>query len=242
MALRTTLNDIVEMVRGECKLSTNTSRGIDHRDHLITLIRRHYQMLAEDYDWQHLELKKTDAVSRVHLQAGSRYYNFPSAVNVQKITKAHVLWSGVWTPLDYGINYRDYTAISPEDDERTDPPQSWEFYGHEQFEVWPLPASDHSTDAPYGVAFEGQRAVEALTNNSNRADLDDILITLFVSAEVLGGMEKKTAAEMKLSAAQARLTKLRGNLGDKSRVRMGLGRIGHSRGVPRRIDYVRRSA
>jgi len=242
MALRTTLNDIVEMVRGECKLSTNTSRGVDHRDYLVQLIRRHYQMLAEDYDWQHLELKKTDAVSRVHMQAGSRYYNFPAAVNVQKITRAHILWSGTWHELDYGVNYAEYTALSSESDERTDPPQSWGYYGDEQFEVWPMPATDYSATAPYSVAFEGQRAITALTSNNDRADMDDILIALFVSAEVLGASEKKTAAELKMGAATARLNKLRGNLGDHSRVRMGLGRIGGGRAGPRTIDYVRKEA
>lgn len=240
MALGKTLNELVEAVRAECKLSSNTSRGIDHRDHLVQLVRRHYNALAEGYEWEHLRLKKTDdANSRVDLAAGQRQYNFPANVNVQKIERAWVLHGGVWHPLDYGIDFDNYTALDPEQDQRTDPPTHWEFYGADQFEVWPLPSSDHAVAAPYQVGFDGMRAHTQLVSNSDRADIDDILITLAVAAEHYAGIEKKAMAEMKLGAFNDRLNIVRGGLSSKRRIRVGLGHTGNATRQPRRIDYVR---
>lgn len=238
MALRTTFGEVIEMVRSEARLSTNTSRSIDHLDHIKQLIKRNYKQLAEDYDWRHLELKRDTGVSRKLLQAGSRYYDYPTAVNPQKITRALVKWGGTWQPLEYGITYNDRSAYDPDNNQRVDPIMRWMAYGETQFEVWPLPATNGVADGVNEVAFEGQKKVTELTADASRLDMDDILVSLMCAAEILAANELEKAAAVKADAASARLSTLRGNTGSKARYVMGLGRVGETV-LPRAPRYIR---
>lgn len=231
MALRNTLTEVVEFVRQEAKLSTSTSRGTDNLENIQRLIKRHYQTLAEEFDWQHLVLKRNDNNARKVLQAGSYVYSFPSSVNVQKISGAWVKHSGLWKPVEYGISLEQYNDYDSDGDERTDPVERWAFHDDDEFEVWPIPATNGTADGDGEIAFEGQRAVEQLTSNSSRLDLDGIMVSLFVAAEILAGNGQKAAAEVKAAAAAARRDRLKMSLGDQSRWTMGAGRPGMSRRV-----------
>lgn len=225
MALRTTWGDVIEMTRNEAGLSSNTSRGIDHLDHIKQVTKRIYKTLAEDYDWRHLELKRDSSVSRKILQAGSRYYDYPAAVNPQKITGLWVKWGNVWCEVDYGITYHDRTAQDPDNNNRADPITAWMAYGEAQFEVWPLPATNGVADGSNEVAFEGQKIVTDLTADASRLDMDDHLVALMAATEILMGNGQKEKAAVKGGAAKARLDALRANTGSHVRVAMGLGRI-----------------
>lgn len=242
MTLRTTFGEVIEMVRNEAKLSSNTSRGIDHLDHIRQVIRRNYLTLAEDYDWQHLELKKESAVSRALLQAGLRTYAFPAAVNPLKITRAWVKWGNVWEKVSYGVSYEEFSALDPDANQRTDPVTNWQFYSDIEFEVWPLPATNGVVNGINEVAFEGQKKVEQLLADSNRLDLDDHMIVLLTAAEILASDGQKVASQLKGDAAMARMLRVRGNLGSKTRYTIGLGVIGGGNTTrPRHPDYVRKS-
>lgn len=240
MALRTTFGTVIEMTRAEARLSTNTSRGIDHLEYVKQLIKRHYKTLAEDFDWQHLELKKESGVSRKILQAGSNTYSFPAAVNPLKITRAWVKWGSVWLPVEYGIKHHHYSALDPDQDQRTDPITNWTFYDGDGFEVWPMPASNGAADDNNEVAFEGQKKVTELTDNDSRLDMDDILVSLMAAAEILAANEQKAAAAVKGEAAMARMGRLRANLGSKTRYVMGHGAVSDiNAGRPRAPRYIR---
>jgi hypothetical protein len=240
MALRITLGEVIQAVRAECGLSTNTSRGIDHLDNIRQLIRRHQTTLAEDYDWQHLEIRRESDLSRKLLQAGSRYYNFPDELNPLKISAAWVR-SGHWRELNYGIDYRSHAAFDPDADIRTDPPTHWAFIGAEQFEVWPLPSTNGVANGNNEVGFTGQKKLEALLEDSNRLDLDDILVTLMVATEILAGQKRNEAAAVKGDAAMARLGRMRASLSNQARYVMGRGAVGRSSHLwPRHPTYVPR--
>lgn len=240
MALRATLRSIITAVRSEASLSTSTSRGVDHREHIVQLIKRNYETLAEDFDWEHLKLLKDASIARKSMAAGQRVYDFPTAVNLQKITGAWVKWGGVWAKLDYGVGFENYSAYDSDDtDIRADPVRSWQFYGHNQFEIWPIPATTGASEG-YQVAFEGQKAIEALTTDDSRLDMDDHLITLMVAAEILNETDPKRAA-VKQNAANARLLRTRGNMSGRTRVAFGLGVIGEEPMRPRAPTYVRAS-
>lgn len=241
MALRTTFGTVIEQTRNEARLSSNTSRGIDHLEHIKQVITRIYKTLAEDYDWQHLELKRDSSVSRKLLQAGSRYYNFPTAVNPMKITGMWVKWGTSWLPVDYGITYADRTAFDPDDsDVRVDPIRKWMFYNGDQFEVWPLPATNGTADGENEVAFEGQKVVEDLTSTSSRLDMDDHLVVLMAAAELLAETKQPEIAQIKGAAAMARLARVRANMGGRTRVRMGIGVVNEGAGqIPRHPRWVR---
>jgi len=239
MTLRATLQEVVNMVRAEARLSTNTSRGIDHLEHIQQLIKRHYYMLAEDYDWRHLEIKRDTGTSRKVLQANSRYYDFPTALNPLRITDAWVKFGGTWQKLDFGITYEDRSSFDPDIPQTTDPVQKWDFYGGTQFEVWPMPASNGTANDDGEIAFEGQKNVERLTGNSSRLDMDDMLVSLFVATEILAENEKELAAKLKGEAAMTRLGRLRANTGSKTRYRMGLGRVDDGARRPQHPTHIR---
>lgn len=228
MALRVTFGEVVQAVRAEAKLSTNTSRSIDSLDTIKQKVRRVYTTFCEDFDWQHLQLKRDSAVSRTLLAAGSRYYNWPAAVNPLKIENAWVKWGNVWLPVDYGITYLDRTAFDPDNNQRVDPITNWSFYGGDQFEVWPLPATNGVANGINEMAFEGQKLPEALIADTNRLDMDDVLVYLTVAAEMLAGNGQDKAAQVCGAAAQARFDRLRANLASKTRYSMNHGRIGSS--------------
>lgn len=231
MALRTTLNEIVEMVRDEARLSSNTSRGSDHRANIVRLIKRHYQVLADSYDWQHLELKRAEAVKQV--AGNQRYYDFPLNLNTDKIEKAYYLNGSTWEELGYGISLEDYNGKDSDNGETSNIILKWDYYGDGQFEVWPMPASSVGT-----ICFIGQKKITPLTDDDARADIDDILLSLVVSAEILAGNEQQAAAQVKADAARTRLTQMRAGKASKTRVRIGLGCVDNAR-KPRSIDYVR---
>jgi hypothetical protein len=205
--LRKTLAEIVEVVRSEAKLSTNTSRGIDHGDHIRSLIRTTHESLAEDYEWPHLRLRRGDSFKT--LAAGQRYYDFPVNLNVQFIEGAFVQWGASWLPLHYGITPQHYTALDSDADQRSDPVQVWEWYSNEglnQFEVWPVPAQDGVV-----LAFEGRRAISQLVEENDRADIDHLAIAFLVAAEILADNGKKESASLKIDKATARIRMLQGN-------------------------------
>jgi hypothetical protein len=239
MALRQTLAEVVTAVRNEAKLSSSSSRGTDHLEHIKQLVKRHYETLCEEFEWEHLNITRNSAVGRKVLSAGSRYYDWPSTLNRQKVTGAWVKHSGVWRKLDYGIGFEQYSIHDPAEDERTDPVTHWQFYGGSQFEVWPLPATNGTADGDGEVAFEGQKIPEALTADTNRLDLDGTMVTLFVAAEILGANGQQTAAQIKAAAAQSRFDRMCGNMGSQKRIAIGIGVIGGTDSrMPRHPKYI----
>lgn len=214
--LRNTLGQVIEMTREEARLSTNTSRGTDHLTHVTRVIKRHYEMKAEEWDWQHLELRGSDA--GVIMAAGQRYYNFPVAVNINKITRAVHKWGNEWCPLSNGISNDEYSVYDSELDVRADPVLRWDFSGQAQFEVWPLPASISGE-----VRFEGQRKAEALVDNDSRLDLDDVLISLYAASTLLMEHDRENAAAEKSAAAVSRLAWCKAALSDRGRYVIGMG-------------------
>lgn len=225
MAIGTTLGDVIEMVRKEARLSSNTSRGTDHRENIEQLIKRHQQVLADSYDWQHLELKREMAFKQ--MVAGQRVYDFPTNLNTDKISEVWYKYGSVWHQLDYGISYNELNSQDSDDGETSDPVVAWDYYGALQFEVFPVPAGNTGI-----ISFLGQKKLTPLIDDDSRLDLDDILISLYVAAEILAGNDQKGAAEIKAQAASSRLDQMRAGKGSQRRVTVGNGAVS--------INYVRR--
>lgn len=233
MPLHTTLTELVEMVRAEAKLSTNSSRGTDHAEYLKALVKRHYRMIAEEYDWAHLRVVREDAGKDI--QAGLRYYDLPTTVNPERLEAVWTKHSDNWLKLEYGIDPTKYNEIDSDRNQRYDPPLQWQWYGDRQIEIWPLPASDLTN----GLRFEGGKAITLLNSPSARADIDDILIVLSVAAEILQG-NKQADAEVKNNAFIRRLATLKGTRRDRTRVQVGIGMVEPTYEVPRiSVAYTR---
>lgn len=71
-------------------------------------------------------------------------------------------------------------------------------------EIWPLPVSQQK------LRFTGQRVLNPLVALTDTADLDDMLLVLYVAAELLQ-RRKSADAGTKLQAAQAQLVAVRSN-------------------------------
>lgn len=228
-----TLDNIVEQLRNEARLSTDSSRGLESRPWLVQLINRWYETLFVDYEWQHLKIMREDAT--VQLAAGQRFYDVPETVEVDSIIKLWGKFGGGWTPLDYGIGFEQYSQRDSDAGERADPAQRWTIRDMTQIEVWPIPATNDNL-----IGFEGKRKFVRLVKGSDRCLLDDTLIVLFAASEILAA-HKQPDAKNKEAAAGTLLARLHAKSSGGSRVRMGLGDSTNSRQPAGeiRVAYVR---
>ena len=227
MARGDTLGELVEMLRAECRITTSVAQGQANENYLKQLIRRYYEQLYDDYDWPFMRILKANA--RKTMAAGSRYYDFPTTINVERIERLWYLDGSVWVPLKRGIGPEQYSVHDSDGDERADPVLRWEIYSDSQFEVWPLPSSTGT------VWVDGIKKKNELTGDSDTCDLDGNMIILFAAAEVLSATNQKDA-QAKLQAAQGRRDQLRGRLAaSEDDFVMG----GETGGDPRRSPEVR---
>jgi len=203
MARGDTLGELVEMLRAECRITTSVAQGQANENYLKQLIRRYYEQLYDDYDWPFMRILKANA--RKTMAAGSRYYDFPTNINVERIERLWYLDGSQWVPLKRGIGPEQYSTHDSDGDERADPVLRWEIYSNTQFEVWPLPASAGT------VWVDGIKKKNELVADSDTCDLDGNMIVLYAAAEVLGATNQKDA-QTKLQAAQGRRDQLRGRL------------------------------
>lgn len=225
MARGTSFGTLVEMVRDEARISTNSSRGIDNKPYIQRLVKRHYETLADKYDWTFLHVRNEDAMKA--LQKGERYYDFPVKMDQRYAIEAWIRWGNVWMKLTYGIGPLEYAAYDSDNPAIVaDPALKWQIRDDKQFEVWPAPASNGDSTARPLVApivrFEGKRLINPLTDDKDPCDMDDQLIALYVSAEILEQNQKGSGAT-KLAMATDRLTTLKGMYAHHTKVRMGMG-------------------
>ncbi len=196
-----TRDEIVDAILDECRHSTNATRGVDNRNYVIRLVKNYYESLYSEHDWPFVRIRKEDAGKNI--QAGSRYYDYPAQLDVERGYKLWVKWGQAWLELKYGIGPEQYSAFDSDADQRTDPPIRWQVYDENQFEIWPIPA----TDLVNGLRFDGYRKLTPLTSGNSRCDLDDILVIKFCAARILGRRGAKDAPIV-LAEAQQRLATL----------------------------------
>jgi len=201
MARGTSLNELVRMVREEAGHSTSAALGQNTVDGLKQKIRRQQEVLWRENEWSHLRVERD-----ILLQAGSRYYNFPSDLsNSHRIDAVGVFYEGEWRPVSHGITLAHYNTLNPETDERQDPVQAWQQFEDSQLEVWPLPETNDIK-----VRLRGTRNLKPLVANGDVADLDDQMIVLFVAAELVAKQNQRDG-DAKLSSARAMLSRLKGH-------------------------------
>ncbi|MFA5897861.1 MAG: hypothetical protein WC829_01985 [Hyphomicrobium sp.] len=206
MARGTTLLKLLEMYRGECRLSLNVAHNTQQRDQQIAHIQRTQEWLWEDFDWPLLRVER-----KITLQAGQYLYNPPSDMKIDRIQKIEVYESNAYIPLCAGIDAEHYTSHSTELDERDWPVRRWRINESEQIEVWPIPDADGSAVTFDGtLKLTGIKNLPALIEDTDTAALDDRLIILFCASEVLQSTGAKDAAD-KRNMANARYMKLRGH-------------------------------
>lgn len=204
MGRNTTLIELLDMYRHECGISSSSAHNIQDRDRQIHHIQRVQKWLWEDYDWPILRVTRD-----VELQAGQRYYDTPTDINIDRLISVQVYTNGAWRSLEPSIGAEHLSTYNSDLDERQWPPLRWAISEDEQVEVWPVPNTDGDSATLEGVLrYTGIRNLSPLISESDRADLDDTLITLFCAAEYLSDRDSKRAA-LKLDQANKRYRRLK---------------------------------
>lgn len=213
MARGTAFSELFTRLRAETGRSTSVAVGVDDLDQLKEVLNSTYQTLYMNHDWAHL----MKVFPRVTLNAGQRYYNFPTGLNSERVTRVVVWRDGIASDITRGIGPEEYNTYDPEADERSEPALAWDVRwtgSADQIEIWPLPSTNNQE-----LQFTGVQAAPRLVNDTDLCLLDDDLVVLFAAAELLGDKGGKG----KLSKAQdhLRLLKARGKGGERA-YQMGL--------------------
>lgn len=224
----TQLQTLIQMVRAEAGHSTSVAVGRDNEASIIQKIQRTQRMLYDDYDWPFLRFKWS-----IPLQAGQQYYNAPNeagfpglqVINTERIEEAWIDYSGRPIPIDRGIGQEQYAQYNSANGDRASPARRWDITRPsdttEQIEIWPIPAG--STDIFW---LKGLKKLRPLVAMTDVADLDDILITLHVAAEMLARQESADAKNI-AGAAARRLAQLKGRTKGGSRM-ITMGGVGNN--------------
>jgi hypothetical protein len=198
MALNTTLGELLIRLREECGHSVNPAQGQNTATHHKRLLQRTQTFLWQDFAWEHLKVWREE-----QLFAGQRYYTFEDDLDFERIEEVWIQYSGVWTPIQSGIPLHLYNSSNPDDGEREDPVRRWQKYEGNQYEVWPVPESNDTK-----LKMRGVRKLRPFVADADQCDIDDELIILFASAEVLA-RQKSPDAQLKLDLATKRFGRMK---------------------------------
>jgi hypothetical protein len=201
MARGSTLGTMLTMLRAEAMMATDSAVGQSKNPALKVLLKRVYAMLYDEHEWPFL----TGVWADKSIVAGSRYYDFPTTINLENTVKVFHSWGNIWHEVEYGFDPTVYNAVDSDDDARSDPVQAWRIYSGTQFEVWPLPATAGT------LRFTGKAAMGAFEADADTCVLDDYLVVLFAAAELMAdkprGAAVKAMAERRLAQVKAQGSK-----------------------------------
>lgn len=223
MARNTQLLQLVTMLRDETGRANSVSVGVDDLPALKSVLRRVQETRYDEHDWPHLR----QVFDRIQLQAGERYYDPPDDLNFDRIESVAFWQDAIPLKTTRGIGFDEYAVYDSENDVRADPPLRWDVRWRstkEMIEVWPVPSTND-----YELQFIGIRKLRALIANDDRADIDDILITLDAAAELLP--KDSPVAKLKKQLAEQRFKTITSNANaGRQTYRMGSGPMSEERG------------
>lgn len=199
MARGQTLGELVRQLRVELGHPVSPAVGGETADHLKTALQKAQEELADEYDWPFLRTHRDKTIS-----SGIRYYDFPTDLPAENITAVEYLWNGQYHPVSLGIDTSHYNQFNSDDDVRADPVLRWRMFQPEdeennQFEVWPLPASNGT------IRFHGTRSLNVLVANEDTADLDDMLIVRQAAVSLTSDEKKLKRFGVRLDRRLARV-------------------------------------
>lgn len=210
----TTLANLRTMLKAELAVDSDSTVSPGGDDVLNATLAAQQRWLACEYDWPFLEVRQD-----VSMAPGQRYYDFPLSggnlvFNMEREIRAECYWSNLWYSVENGIKAINYNTLNPELGQKLDPVLRWQPYNGTPvapattttaFEVWPLPATATR------LRLTGQRTLNTLAADTDKADLDDLLIVLFSAAELAARYGDQSAAA-KAKRAEMRLQRLRGGI------------------------------
>jgi hypothetical protein len=207
MARNVTLQVLLNDLRSESGHAISSALGASTQEMMTNLLNRVQRRLWEDFPWPFLQVKKD-----ITLQAGQRYYDIPPGITLERVERSSFKNGSSWERIPYGISENDYSIHDSDTGSRSWPIRKYEAYGVSQVEVWPTPSENTDTTTGNGLfRLEGTGNLSAFVAMSDTADLDDQLIVLFASAELLT-RQKSPDAQMKGQQAQVHYQRLRARL------------------------------
>lgn len=221
MARGTTLGELVTQLRSEAKLDPNPALSVNMNETMKQLLKSTQERLYDEFDWPHLKVTRDKTVD-----AGQRYYDVPTDMNLERIIVVDFRWGSIWRPLERGVTLDHYNQYDSDADIRVDPAMRWDVKDTgdgAQIEIWPIPATDYdSTSNDGSVRFTGIRQLNQLIANADVCDLDDQLVVKYVAASMLAA-RKDPEAQVKLAEARARKKTLQGRITKTRRNSFSLG-------------------
>jgi hypothetical protein len=187
MARGTSLLELVNMLRNDVGRSSDVSVGVADLPELKQRVNATYEFLYLDYDWPHMR----QFFTRIPLNANQRYYDLPATLDYDRIERVVVWFNGRPIEVSRGIAHEEYTSFDSEDGETSAPVLKWDVRytdNKEQIEVWPMPSS-----AGQQLEFVGIKKFSRLVNDSDICVLDDMMVVLRASAEILSRQGSKDA-------------------------------------------------
>lgn len=223
MARGKTLRQLVSDLRDELRRANSPTAGPDDIASLRRTINHNYNILWMGNDWPFLR-RRFPAIT---LNAGQRYYDFPSGLDPERITDVKVKWSADFMPVERGITVQDYTLFDSESDERSAPMMKWDiqFTGtREQIEVWPIPDATAQS-----LRFDGVQSRDELVDDDDICYLESEIVVLYSAAELLPKDSPSKDAKLALAKELLRLARVRGNSAGGREFRLGLEGEGSNR-------------
>lgn len=221
MARGNTLLNIRNMLKAEIGDYSGTNTNADAE--LNTLLSNKQLWLATEYAWPFLE-RRWDVV----VTPGQQFVNLPTVddanvtatLNFNRMPSVQVHYNLQYYPVTYGIGSDQYNMLDFTLGQQADPIMRWRLASNpdetsnpNQFEVWPVPTVQQT------IRFIGQRVPFVLVQDTDKADMDDILLVYLVAADRLARLKQPDAALM-LSKAQRVLANQRQVYPTKDKVRI----------------------
>ncbi len=205
-----TLEQLLYNLRVEIGQSTNPAISRSTRSRFIGIMNRTQRRLYYDFDWPFRDIQRD-----VQLQAGQRYYDFPTDIDMDRETRLECKDGGFWKKVGFGIKNTHLNQYDSDAGVRNDPVWRWDYYldgdnPQPMIEAWPVPATDGDETTLEGyLRVHGQRKLVDMVNDADVCILDGDLIVLYTAAEILAKL-RSGDAQAKLENANALYTKLKG--------------------------------
>ena len=209
MARGVTLEQLLYNLRSEVGQSTNPAVSRSTRAGFISLMNRIQRRLYGDYEWPFLKIHRD-----VQMEAGSRYYDVPADIDMDRAVRFETKDGSIWKRMGYGITNEHYNQYDSDSDVRSSPAWRWDYHLEDgedepQFEVWPLPDLDGTEDTLENyVRVYGQQKLTDMVNDADTCLIDGDLIVLYAASEILA-KRNSVDAKIKLENANTMYLKLK---------------------------------
>lgn len=212
MARGQLLSVVRALLKAEIRDAQETNTTLDTEYNYLLSSKQ--QELSSQWDWNFLKHDWD-----LSCTAGTRYFDVPTSdtrsqsvsINFDRPLVVSRLFNSYYEPVSYGITTLDYNCREGTG-EAQDPIQKWQVVTNsnesanpDEIEIWPIPVTTQT------LRFTGQRVVQTLASDSDKADLDHLLLVYSVAADILA-MRQQANAPIMMKRAMDRLVFLRGTM------------------------------